>query len=152
VATKRDTGIHVENVNLLMRTMRKMGDDAVDHNRDASRGIAEAFLRDLTSAADTPQASAVASAFKVYRDQIPKVGFPGGASTGVSGGARAGQLFYGAEFGSGDWRFGNRMKDGTFFYPTLRREGADYAKEWFDVIADVMGRTWNKGAGKAMMS
>lgn len=145
----RATGIHVKNVNLLMRTMRQMGDDAVDHNRDASTEIASAFLKDLTSAARTSQASAAAEAFKVYRDQIPKVGFPARKATGVSGGARIGELFYGAEFGSDDWRFGSRTRDGNFFYPTLRSEGEGYAQAWFDVITDVMDRTWSKGASRA---
>ncbi len=150
--TRRDTGIHVKNMNLLLRTMRQMGDDAVDHNKAASTDIASAFLRDVTSAPRTSQASAAASAFMVYKDQIPKVGFSARRATGVSGGARAGELFYGAEFGSGDWRFGPVKKAGNFFYPTLRSEGEGYAQDWFDGIMRTMDRTWSKGASRAAMS
>lgn len=152
MATKRSTGIHVENVNLLMRTMRKMGDDAVDSNRDASTGIAAEFLRDITGAASSPQESAAAAAFKVYRDQIPKVGFPARKATGVSGGARISELFYGAEFGSSDWRFPDPKSAGRFFYPTLRSEGPEYAQDWFRHIEDAMEKTWNKGSSRAAAS
>ena len=146
------TGIHVENVNLLLRTLNKMGKEMSDDLRTSTTTIAEAFLRDVRPAAKSPQQSAAAAAFKVYRDRVPKVGFPARKATGVSGGARAGELFYGAEFGSGDFRFGPVTREGNFFYPTLRSAGEGYALDWFEVVMDTMDRTWDKGAAKAAMS
>ena len=152
MATKRDTGIHVENANLLLRTLNKMGDNVSNDLRDSSTILAESFLGDLVPAAKPGQQSAAAAAFKVYRDRVPKVGFPGRKATGVSGGARAGELFYGAEFGSGDFRFGPSKRDGNFFYPTLRSEGEGYALEWFDDITRTMETNWDKAAARAAAS
>ena len=150
--TRRETGIHVENVNLLLRTLNKMGKEMSDDLRTTTATIADAFLGDLRFAGDGPQQSAAAAAFQVYRDRVPKVGFSARKATGVSGGARAGELFYGAEFGSRDFRFGPPTRDGNFFYPTLRAEGEGYALDWFKVVTTAMDRTWDKGATKAAMS
>lgn len=149
--TKRDTGIHAENVNLLLRTLRQMSDTMTDELRSTTTTLADAFLHDVHPAAETPQQIAAASAFKVYRDRVPKVGFTARANTGVSGGARAGELFYGAEFSKGDdWRFPDSR--GGFFYPTLRREGEGYALDWFDLVMDLIEPGWNKAAAKAAVA
>lgn len=149
--TKRSTGIHAENVNLLLRTLRQMSDEMTDELRSTTTGIADAFLRDVVPAARTPQQNAAASAFKVYRDRVPKVGFTARAATGVSGGARAGELFYGAEFSKGDdWRFPDSQ--GGFFYPTLRHEGEGYAEDWFATVMDLLDPVWNKAAAQSAVA
>jgi hypothetical protein len=98
---------------------------------------------------------------KVYRDRVPKVGFPAGASPGVSGGAKMGQFFYGVEFGGQNRATTMQFRphantgfggEGYFFYPILREHGPEFVVEWFEVIMAEMAEDWNAGAAKALVA
>lgn len=153
--TTRDTGIHVEGLRELFRTMSKMGGQISDDVRAASTDLAEDFLGSIRPA--TIAERRAMSAFRVYRDRIPKVGFPKSAKAGVSGGATAGQLFFGTEFGGRARPTTQQFpphtgRTGRFFYPELRSSGRQLADAWFDMVADELEQTWNRGARSAASS
>jgi len=51
--------------------------------------------------ASDKQSAAVASFVRARRDRVPAISAGGTSRTGVAGGAKAGELFFGAEFGGG---------------------------------------------------
>ncbi|KAA3641179.1 MAG: hypothetical protein DWP92_01650 [Armatimonadetes bacterium] len=140
--------MHVEGLNRLLSTMNKMGKQITDDTRDASTRLAEDFLRHLP--ASTPPQARIITGFKVYRDKIPKVGFPASRTAGVSGGARLGEFFFGHEFGGQQkpttQQFPPKRSDGYFFYRTLNQRGPKLAEQWFDFVTDQLEDTWNRGA------
>ncbi len=154
--THGDTGIHVEGLWELQRTLTKMGKDASEHVRVASTEIAEDFLHWVRGSTSTEAEAVAASMLRVYRDRVPKVGFPANRKVPVSGKPTISEFFYGTEFG-GPSPFpngGNRFREhtgqeGYFFYPTLRRRGPQMAVDWFEMIEDVMEKDWNAGAARA---
>ena len=156
---QRSTEIHVEGLWELQKTLTKMGKEASDHVRIASAELADDFLIDVRMAASTEAERAAARILRVYRDRIPKVGFPARAKVYVSGRPMVSEFFYGVEFGGPapfprQYGGGDRFREhtgitGYFFYPTLRRKGPGLAEEWFDMIEGVMEREWNKGAAAA---
>lgn len=126
-----------------------MGKDVSGDAREASTDLAESFLGMIEGAATTAAELTVVEAFRVYRDRVPKVGFSGSAKTGASGGATAGELFFGTEFGSDRFPQFPSRSTGYFFYPTLRAEGPELADDWFEDVFDLMADTWNRGARAA---
>lgn len=123
-----------------------MGDDLPDQARDASVDLAERFVSMLGSSASTVPEQRLAPLMRAYRDTVPKVGAPAKANPNVSGGARFYQLFYGTEFGAGQYPQFRRPSDGFWFYETLRDEGRDLATDWFDQIGDLLEDEWERGA------
>jgi len=148
--TNRQTGVHIEGLHELLRTMSKMSKEISEHARVGSTDLANRFLAMATAAASSPAETRAISAFKVYRDRVPKVGYSARASTGASGGARAGELFPGTEWGSGSLaQFPSRNRDGHFLYPTLRAQGEELALDWFDLVLGELTTDWNAGARRA---
>jgi len=148
--TRRETGIHAEGVNQLLRTLGTMGKEVSDYARDESVDLADTFLGLVRRAATGAAESAVAEAFKVYRDRVPKVGFTAGKRAPISGAPRVGEVFYGYEFG-GRSRPTTRQfpafdRGGNFLYPTLRDDGEDLAEDWFDRVFRSLDKDWERGA------
>lgn len=151
--TKRQTGIYAEGVRELQRTMTAMGKEISEDARKASTGLADQFLTMVESRAASPAEQEVIDAFRVYRDRVPKVGFSASAATGASGGATAGELFFGTEFGGQTspttQQFPAKNARGYFFYPTLRAEGPELAQDWIEEILELLTDDWNRGAARA---
>jgi len=157
MVTTRRTALHVENMNLLLRTLSKMGKEASDEVRSASTTLAERFLSQVRAEASSGPESIAAKGLRVYRDRVPKVGHSAGAKAGVSGGAKLSYFFGGHEFGSRQGPTTRQFPgiapgDGYFFYEVINREGPKMASDYFKVITDVMGGEWDKGATRAAMS
>jgi hypothetical protein len=102
------------------------------------------------------QARIVAASVKPSRDRVPTVRV-GGSKGRVSGGANAGQLLFGNEFGGDRNTFGNlnafpnggyrfpprtaregRGNTGYWIFPTLKAMQPEIKKRWFAAVNKVM--------------
>ena len=108
------------------------------------------------------QAEKVAASIKTRRGQKPSISL-GGNTNRYSGGAVAGQVVYGNEFGAnfrsdagrfptGGRRFPfrsprlGRGSAGYWIFPTLRRMQPEITKRWKNSVDRVLDN-WSKGAG-----
>lgn len=96
-------GIEIDGLKPLLRRISKLPKLAQDEIREAAQAIADDEAKRISSAGRSSdrQSAAVAGFVKARRDRVPYIVAGGSARTGVSGGATAGQLFFGAEFGGG---------------------------------------------------
>ena len=122
-------GIEVEGLRELQARVRRLPKVAQAELREASQAIADMEAPRLRGAASASsrQAGAIASSIRVRRDRFPAIAAGGRGRTGVSGGATAGQLFYGAEFGGRRSRTTMQFrphlgKQGYWLFPTLRED------------------------------
>jgi hypothetical protein len=102
------------------------------------------------------QARIVAETVRAARDRVPTV-YVGGGKGRVSGGANAGQLLFGNEFGGDRNAFGNanafpnggyrfpprtsregRGNTGYWIFPTLKAMQPEIKRKWFAAINKVM--------------
>ena len=102
------------------------------------------------------QAAIVARTVRPARDRVPTV-YIGGGKGRVSGGANAGQLLFGNEFGGDRNAFGNanafpnggyrfpartaregRGNKGYWIFPTLKAMQPDIKRKWFAAVNKVM--------------
>jgi hypothetical protein len=102
------------------------------------------------------QAAIVAQTVRAARDRVPTV-YVGGGKGRVSGGANAGQLLFGNEFGGDRNAFGNRNafpnggyrfpprtaregrgNKGYWIFPTLKAMQPEIKKRWFAACNKVM--------------
>jgi len=102
------------------------------------------------------QASIVAASVKPSRDRVPTVRV-GGSKGRVSGGANAGQLLWGNEFGGNRNAYGNltafpnggyrfpprtsregRGNTGYWIFPTLKAMQPEIKRKWFAAVNKVM--------------
>jgi hypothetical protein len=102
------------------------------------------------------QAAIVAQTVRAARDRVPTV-YVGGGKGRVSGGANAGQLLFGNEFGGDRNAFGNanafpnggfrfpprtsregRGNTGYWIFPTLKVMQPEIKKKWFAAVNKVM--------------
>jgi hypothetical protein len=102
------------------------------------------------------QAAIVASTVRANKDRIPNVTI-GGSRGRASGGANAGQLLFGNEFGSdrnakgsagsfpnGGFKFPERSRSegrgnaGYWIFPTLKAMQPEIRKRWLDAVNKVM--------------
>jgi hypothetical protein len=102
------------------------------------------------------QAAIVARTVRPARDRVPTV-YVGGGKGRVSGGANAGQLLFGNEFGGDRNAFGNRNafpnggyrfpartsregrgNKGYWIFPTLKGMQPEIKRKWFKAVNDVM--------------
>lgn len=96
-------GLEVEGLKPFLARLSKLPKTAQAEIREAAQGIADDEARRITAAGrgNDRQSQAVAGFVKARKDRVPMIAAGGNAKTGVSGGATAGQLFFGAEFGGG---------------------------------------------------
>jgi hypothetical protein len=102
------------------------------------------------------QAAIVAQTVRAARDRVPTV-YVGGGKGRVSGGANAGQLLFGNEFGGDRNAFGNanafpnggyrfpartsregRGNKGYWIFPTLKGMQPEIKRKWFAAVNKVM--------------
>lgn len=108
------------------------------------------------SAPMSRQSVIVASTIRANKDRIPNVTI-GGSKGRASGGANAGQLLFGNEFGSdrnikgskgsfpnGGYRFPDRSPSqgrgnaGYWIFPTLKAMQPEITRRWLDAVTKVM--------------
>jgi len=99
-------GLEVEGLRPFLARINRLPRTAQAEIREAAQRIADEEARRIAAAgrADDKQSQAAAAFIKSRRDRVPFIVAGGSARTGVSGGARAGELFFGAEFGGGSSR------------------------------------------------
>ena len=102
------------------------------------------------------QARIVAETVRAARDRVPTV-YVGGGKGRVSGGANAGQLLFGNEFGGDRNAFGNktafpnggyrfpprtsregRGNTGYWIFPTLKAMQPEIKRKWFEAVNKVL--------------
>jgi hypothetical protein len=106
---------------------------------------AEAVNRAYGSAGDRRLAAQNAKAAK---DRVPTITVGGAKKVGVRGGARAGDVLFGAEWGANPsgpnaWRFPgiNPGPIGTVLFPALKGRQAQMVAEWERAV-DAVARKW----------
>ena len=140
--------VEVEGLKELQRRVRNLPKQAQEELRQAAQAIADMELPRLRAAASgsSRQAGAIASSIRSRRDRFPAIAAGGRGRTGVSGGATAGQLFYGAEFGGRRSRTTMQFRPhlgqrGYFFFPTLRADQPKQRDLWEAALRN-LEREW----------
>lgn len=139
--------LEVEGLKELWARIRELPRTAQQELREAAQAIADEEAGRIRSAASSSdsQSSKLAGFIKSRRDRVPAISAGGNRKPGYSGGATAGQVFFGAEFGGrgkGMVRIGyratksgmrivrgttnqfrpHRGRKGYFFWPMLRAD------------------------------
>lgn len=93
----------VEGLKPFLTRISALPKTAQNEIRQAAQGIADDEVERIVSAgkASDKQSAAAAAFIKSRKDRVPAIAAGGAKKTGVSGGAKAGELFFGAEFGGG---------------------------------------------------
>lgn len=121
-----------------------------------SRWTAQGMVYASYGAVMPKQAAIVAATIRPAKDRVPTV-YIGGSRGRASGGANAGQLLFGNEFGSdrnakgskgsfpnGGYRFPDRSPDegkgsrGYWIFPTLKSMQPEIRRRWLDAVNKVM--------------
>jgi len=127
-----------------------------DEVASISRWTAQGMIYASYGALMPMQAAIVAQTIRPARDRVPTV-YIGGAKGRASGGANAGQLLFGNEFGSdrnakgskgafpnGGYRFPERSNSqgrgntGYWIFPSLKDMQPTIRKRWFDAVTKVL--------------
>jgi hypothetical protein len=140
----RQTGLHVQGVNQLLRALSSIDRDLQNEVRDASQEIANNLAASAKNAAHTPLQVLAASGLSAKRDRVPVVRV---GTTMLRPGTSATDIFYGAEFGGGRRPTTRQFPDhkgrqGYFLYPTASAQSARNMSLWADAI-DKAFEAWN---------
>lgn len=127
-----------------------------------SRWTAQGMVYASYGAVMPKQAAIVAATIRPAKDRVPTV-YIGGAKGRVSGGANAGQLLFGNEFGSdrnakgskglfpnGGYKFPDRSPDegkgsrGYWIFPTLKGMQPEIKRRWLKAVDNVFD-LWARG-------
>lgn len=127
-----------------------------------SNWTAQGMVYAAYSAPMPRQAAIVAGTIRANKDRIPNVTI-GGSKGRASGGANAGQLLFGNEFGSdhnlkgsagsfpnGGFKFPNRTpgkgkgNTGYWIFPTLKEMQPEIRRRWLNAVNSVMDN-WARG-------
>lgn len=104
-------GITVEGLRPLFRRLNALPKAAQKEMREQAKAIAadEAERIRRAGSSSDKQSQAVARFVAARSDRVPAIAAGGSRKTGVSGGATAGELFFGAEFGGGSTKKWDRL-------------------------------------------
>ena len=96
-------GITIEGLRPLIRRLNQLPKAAQQEVREAAQAIADDEATRIAAAgrSSDKQSRAAAEFVRARRDRVPSISAGGNRKAGVSGGATAGQLFFGSEFGGG---------------------------------------------------
>ena len=127
-----------------------------------SRWTAQGMVYASYGAVMPKQAAIVAATIRPAKDRVPTV-YIGGSKGRASGGANAGQLLFGNEFGSdrnakgskgvfpnGGYRFPDRSPDegkgsrGYWIFPTLKSMQPEIKRRWLNAVNNVFD-LWARG-------
>jgi hypothetical protein len=151
----------------LLKALNVMGKEAQVGLKDDVQSISAWTAQNIQQAAYAhpyypKQAAIVAQTVRAARDRVPTV-YVGGSKGRASGGANAGQLLFGNEFGGDRNAFGNlnafpnggyrfpprtaregRGNKGYWIFPTLKAMQPEIKKRWFasvEKVFDLWART-----------
>jgi hypothetical protein len=130
-------GIRVEGLNETLRAFRRMPADASKAIRVQSYEIAQHVARDASGGFVTAQARPLIDAIKPQNDRVPTIAFGGNASSGLSGGAKLGDLI-GANFGSIRYKqFPPKRRPDYYIYAAIQRDGHYIIETWTKAVDDI---------------
>ena len=145
----------------LLKALNAMGKEAQVGLKDDVQSISAWTAQGIQQAAYSHpyyprQAIIVAQTVRAARDRVPTV-YVGGTKGRASGGANAGQLLFGNEFGGDRNAFGNltafpnggyrfpprtsregRGNKGYWIFPTLKAMQPEIKKRWFAAVEQVL--------------
>ena len=147
--------VQIEGIADFLRDLAKTYPDFNKEARIASQGVAELLVVAATfeaaSVTRNRQALEVMKGMRAQRDRIPtiklqeKSGFVSKSKPNRSRKTKVtrGDVFFGAEFGGGARRrtkqfLRHRGRAGYFFWPTVRKEKDNIAREYLDAIQRVL--------------
>lgn len=155
----------------LYAAFKRLDEDANKQLKDDVASISKWTAGEIQAAAAMAQympkqAKRVAETIKFNRDRVPNVTI-GGSKKNFSGGARAGEVLFGSEFGAveylsrrvngsnlgantfgkfGGKRFPPRSPDykngseGYWIYPTLRKNQNEITSRWLNAVDNVLNK------------
>jgi hypothetical protein len=153
-------------IRALLKDLNEMDKESKTVLKDRVKGIAGWVAEDIKTAASYApmykQATKVAQTTRANKDRVPSITI-GGARVKFSGGASAGDLVIGSEFGAdptsvngafpnGGRRFPYRSpkrgqgNEGYWIYPELRRLQPKITREWHEACTSVLDN-WKKAGG-----
>lgn len=148
----------------LLSDIKKMDKESQKELKDEvasiSKWTAQGIIQASYGAPMPDQAAIVAQTVKFNRDRVPNVTIGGSKGRRASGGATAGELVFGNEFGANPTKgagvFPNggrkfpyrsakegRGNAGYWIYPTLREMQPEITKRWFNAV-DKIFRHWQR--------
>jgi len=151
-------------IRALLQTLNEMDVESKTKLKEKSKAIAGWVAEDIKTAASYApmykQAQRVAQTTRANKDRVPNITI-GGARAKFSGGASAGDLVVGSEFGAdptsengafpnGGRRFPYRSpergqgNEGYWIFPTLRLAQPRITTEWHEAVDNVLDN-WTKG-------
>src|SRR5882762_2405160 len=126
-SNSKKTGlVQVTGLNETLRAMTKMDGYVKGGLQGVASSISDRQAERVRSAGmgDSRQSALVAVTVRARRGRVPTIAVGGAKRLAVSRPGpkpQAGDLLYGSEFGSNDWRFRGRRKAGYWIFMTLRR-------------------------------
>lgn len=138
--------IKMDDIGPTLKALRKMDKEFKVAAKDQAVKISETEASRIKSAAHTRQQRLAAQTINARRGLTPSI-VAGGSrrvttSTGRS--VKAGDVFFGAEFGSSRYpQFpAHRGRQGYFFWPTIRSD-ADRITDLWTVALDDLAKDWD---------
>jgi len=148
---KSFTGFKVEGVNELTKAFSRFPKDVRQNINNASRTLAKEVVNEsrLAASGQGAQAALAAQGIVTAAGRVPTIRL-GGPQTLRNRGRRRvtrGDLIFGAEFGSSNFRQfpqrsprSGRGSEGYFFFPTVKRMGGKIYKRYIDAVEDALGK------------
>ena len=134
----------IEGLNALLRTFRTYPRELSSELRDRAKKIADPIAEDARDRAQTSQQKMVAPSIRAVRDRIPVVKVGGGmtvkSSTPRRRQPRAGQVYFGADFGSSLPQFPGKTSGGRMIFKAVKGNRDNIAEQYLDAVADIFGR------------
>jgi hypothetical protein len=151
--------VHVEGLTETVRAFNRYGKAANNELRDAAQGEVNKVAPMLVAAmrSDGGPSALVASSVSAKRDRYPVIKAAGSKRVatrkrGRGARPRAGDLFFGAEFGGRGRSTTQQFRPwkgttGYAFYPTLRRHTSDIVDGYRKALND-LARKWGRGGSE----
>lgn len=137
--------IQMREIGPTLRALRKMDKEFKASAKDQAVKISETEAQRIKSAAHTKQQRLAAQTIRARRGLTPSIaagGF-GRVTTSKGRSVRAGDVFFGAEFGASRYpQFpAHKGRQGYFFWPTIRGDADMITSQW-TVALDDLAKDW----------
>lgn len=153
-------GIEVKGLKELLKDLSSYGPAASKAAREESKAIAgdtaERAQRRAVSSGDKLSA-AVGVTIRARSDRVPAIVSGGARRLAISGRARGGEAFFGAEFGGGKGKTTRQFRphkgrQGYFLWPQIREDEQEMIRRWLDAIEKIldnqsMSERWEHAGG-----
>lgn len=138
-------GIEVQGLKELLKDMNRLGPAFNREVRASSKKIAEDEVPRLKAAANisNKMSAAVGVTVRARSDRVPQIIAGGAKRVALSTKPKAGDVFFGAEFGGGKRKTTrqfrpHRGRRGYWFWPQIREDEKRMVAEWLDAIDRAM--------------